>query len=166
MKTKLCLVLFLALGASACMSSGPREPSAVWREIELESPSDRLLWQIALLSADQAGFPLTGGLDPSSGVILTGWRTQLQPFSGKGNRKRAEIRMEPKGPRQWLVRTRVQKQINRSLVAPLDASRAEWEWAPEDSLAAEILLRHIVATINPALEVGEDPKAAQARGRP
>ena len=37
---------------------------------------------------------LAGGLDPSSGVIVTGWRTQLAPFSGDGNRKRAEVRME------------------------------------------------------------------------
>ncbi len=165
MRAKLGSLLSIALVsllATACGSTAPREPDAVWREADLESPSDRVLWKIALLSAEQAGFPLAGGLDPASGVIVSGWRTELAPFSREGNRKRAEIRMEPTGPRQWHVRTRVQKQLNMSLSAPLDATRAEWEWAPEDVLTAEILLRRIVAAFDPVLEVGADPNAPGA----
>jgi hypothetical protein len=142
----LCLGLVLVL---AGCSTTPDEPDPTWRQTEVNAPSDRVLWKVALLAAKQGGFPLMGGLDPASGVIQTGWRTELQPHRGDGNRQRAEIRMEPRGKSVWLVKARVQRQLNMALASPLDPSRAEWEWAPDNPVKAEVLLRHIVSLFDP-----------------
>jgi hypothetical protein len=145
--------LFFTLPLCACSALGSSEPAPSWQSAVVESPSDRVLWKITLLSVERMGFPLASGLDPSSGIVTTGWKTNLQPFSGDGTRARAEVRIEAEGPRQWRVRAHVQKQVNKSLVAPLDPTRAEWEWVPDDSTQTSILLRHIVAAFEPDLEV-------------
>ena len=114
-----------------------------------------MLWKISLLSFEKMGFPLAGGLDPASGEITSGWKTNLQPFSGQGYRTRAELHMTPLGSGRWDVKSRVQKQTNQAIVAPLDLARAEWEWAPEDPVLAAILLHRIKSLLAPELELSE-----------
>jgi len=153
---RFALPLFVLFFCGACGSlSMHPEPDPVWREAEVESPSDRVLWKIVLLEVERMGFPITGGLDPSSGELQSGWLTNLQPFSGKGTRKRAEVHMKPVEKGRWLVRAHVAQQVNRALADPLDPSRAEWEWASEDVVSAEILLRHVVSAMSPTLEIEE-----------
>jgi len=154
-RSVLPFLVLLVCGACGSMTLYP-EPDANWREAEVESPSDRVLWKIILLQVERLGYPITGGLDPSSGEIRTGWRTNLQPFSSKGHRERAEVHMKPVEKGLWTVSTRVQRQINKALADPLDPSRAEWEWDAEDVVGAEILLRHVVSAMSPQLEVDEE----------
>jgi len=159
------LALLSTLLVLAPCSSTPSEPDGSWREVEVSAPSDQVLWKIALLAAGRMDFPLTGRLDPSSGKFVTGWRTSLQPFSGAGNRTRAEVRMEPVSQGRWRVRAHVQKQVNQALVHPLDPTRAEWEWTGDDVLQAEILLRHVVSSLDPALEIQDGSEAPGERLR-
>jgi hypothetical protein len=146
----------LACGLASCSAIGVA-PDPDWQEIEVATPSDRVLWKVLLLAVEHAGFPVTGSLDPAAGEIRTGWKTNLQPFSGKGTRMRAIVTMEPKERRLWLVRSHVQKQVNEALVAPLDPARAEWEWTDDDPLQAQILLRHVLATFPSELELLDAP---------
>ena len=152
-----CLTLLFA----AC-SSTPSEPEGRWFEAEVEAPSDRVLWKIALLSAERMSFPLAQ-LDPGSRQFVTGWRTNLQPFSGDGDRTRAEVRLVPVSTGRWQVQARVQRQVNKALVAPLDPTRAEWEWVQDDVVQAEILLRRVVSALDPDFEPGEETQDAAER---
>ncbi len=158
-------LLALALAWAPCACAGPSaaEEEARWDEIHVHSPSDRVLWQLTLLSLQNLGYPLSSGLNPSSGIVTTGWKTELQPFSGDGTRRRAEVRMKPLEPGLWQVRARVELETNKALVDPLDPSRAEWKSAGDDRKTAEILLMHIRARLDPDLELApepEDPRAA------
>lgn len=156
------LFLLLAL-VPACSGLGTnREPDAAWQERELAAPSDRVIWKLALLSVEQMDFPLAGGLDPSDGEITSGWKTNLQPFGHKGYRTRAVVNMQPTSPGRWHVKTRVQKQTNETVVAPLDAQRADWKWAPDDQVQAGILLHRISVLLSPDLELSEDKKGVDA----
>jgi len=159
------LLALLAAGSllASCSASGGVEPDPVWRQARVEAPSDNVLWKVALLSLEQSDFPLIGGMDPSSGIVMSGWKTQLQPFHGEGDRQRAEIRMEPVAERLWMVKARVQRQRNMALASPLDATRAEWKWDAENPVAAEILLRHIVSLFDSDPIARDDETRTPAR---
>ncbi len=156
MKEFIALAVLL-LGFTAC-SSTPREPDPSWQQGPVQAPSDRVLWKVSLLSLQKMGFPLAGGLDPSSMVAESGWRNHLAPFSGDGFRVMAEVHMDPLGPGEWDVRTRVKKQRNMSIVKPLDARYAEWEWVADDVTAARVLLQHIRTFLEPGIELKERPE--------
>lgn len=141
----------LALGACA---SAPKAPPPNWQEVELHAPSDRVLWKLTLLQVERLGFPLTSGLDPGAGEILTGWRTNLMPFRGQGDRMRLEVRIEPIEAGLWRVRAHVQRQRNMSLTSPLDPRRAEWEWTADHDAEASVFLNHVAAALGPAAEPG------------
>jgi len=145
------LILFAALSTS-CRFVNP-EPDPSWITREVEAPSDRVLWKLALLSVEDSDYPLTGGLDPSAGEITTGWKLNLQPVSRKGYRERALLEMEPTSPGTWTVKARVQKQMNHAMVAPLDPQRAEWKWAPDNDVAAAIILQKIWSLLDPTFEL-------------
>ena len=144
---------------------GNREPDPAWQEARIHSPSDRVLWKLSLLSLERMGFPMSGGLDPASGRIESGWQTHLAPFSRQGYRLRAEVEMTPIEPAFWRVRARVARQSNEALVAPLDPARAEWKWAADDVEQAQILLQHISSLLATDLETTEqeDPLEALMR---
>ena len=146
------LVSCAAIGKSL----GKREPDPNWQTREIQAPSDRVLWKISLLAVEKMGFPLAGGLDPSAGEIKSGWQTHLAPFGRKGYRMRAEVRLSPLERGRWQVETRVARQINDAIVAPLDPSRADWKWEPDDAVQALILLQHISVAFVPDLELPEE----------
>ena len=150
--------LFVALAACASTSE-EEEEEGLWREAEVSAPSDRVLWQLTLLSLQNLGYPLSSGLDPSGGVVTTGWKTDLQPFSGEGMRTRAVVKLSPIEPGRWKVRARVAKELNKAMASPLDATRAEWKEAPDDERTAAIVLMHIRSRLDPKLEIAPAPQA-------
>ena len=135
--------LGLCLLAAGCSSLGNKEPEGSWVEAEVSAPSESVVWSLSLLALEKMNFPRGGSAVPSDRRVVSGWQTNLAPFSRKGYRLRAELEMEPLSPGQWKLRSRVAKQINEAQVAPLDASRAEWKWQPDDTVQAQILLQHI-----------------------
>jgi hypothetical protein len=157
----LAVVLACAAGA-ACDSVARREARAAkearWRELEVAAPSDRVLWQLVLLSLSNQGYPLGPGTDPGQREVESGWKTDLQPFRGEGKRARAVVRMTPLDKGRWTLSARVRIELNQNLVSPLDPVRAEWKPAPDDEAAALILLQHVQARLGPELEVRPRPK--------
>jgi hypothetical protein len=161
------LPLLLSISSLACTSVARQEAldakEARWQMLEVSAPSDRVVWQLTLLSLQSQGYPLAAGSDLGSRLVESGWKTDLQPFRGEGERRRAVVKLTPLGPNRWKLEARVKCEHNQNLVSPLDPVRAEWEHAPDDEAAAKILLRHIGARLRPELEVQPAP-APESRG--
>lgn len=150
------LFALLLPGLVGCVSSN-REPDPVWQEADLDAPNDRLLWKVALRACDKMGFPLGAGLDPSTMVVETGWRTNLQPFRGEGTREKAELRFVPQERGLWTVEARVKRQRNMALARPLDIRYAEWEWFPDDVPTARLLVQHVRSYLSPDIQPVDRP---------
>jgi hypothetical protein len=154
-------ILLLSLLLAACTSVARREAldakQARWTALEVAAPSDRVLWQLTLLALQNQGYPLASGSDPGARQVESGWKTELQPFRGEGQRRRAVVKLTPLAPGRWKLEARVKCEHNQNLVSPLDPVRAEWERAPDDEAAAKILLQHISARLRPELEVQPAP---------
>ena len=154
-------VLLLVLGTSvllavpaACTSAAQAdEARARWHAVQLASPSDRVLWQLMLLSLESQGYPLAAGTDSGARAVESGWKTDMQPFRGMGLRRRANLRLTPLEPGRWKLEARVKLEHNQNLVSPLDPTRAQWEPSPDDEPAAQILLMHVQARLRPELEL-------------
>mgnify|MGYP001610721913 CR=1 FL=1 len=161
------LVLGLACASPvlACKSVARQEAEnekiAQWRTLEVAAPSDRMVWQLMLLALQNQGFPLAAGTDPGSRQVESGWKTDLQPFRGEGNRKKAMLKLAPIEKGRWKLEARVRVEKNENLVTPLDATRAEWEPTGDDPTTAQILLQHVRARLRPELEVGAKPEKPQ-----
>lgn len=157
-RTWLCLLACLGV---ACTSVARREEldskKARWHESEVEAPSDRMVWQLALLSLQSLGYPLAAGSDLGSRQIESGWKTDLQPFRGDGERRRAIVRLSPLEPGHWKLEVRVRVEANQNLVSPLDPVRAEWKQAADDERGALVLLHHIRSRLQPELPLGTPP---------
>lgn len=161
-------LMVLALACAAGCASTAKEPSPDWQSSELEAPSDRVLWKVALQSLQRRGFPLGAGLDRGSMTVESGWRNDLQPFSGEGMRLAAELHMVPVRRGVWRVEARVKKQVNQNLGRPLDPRFAEWEWTADETEEARILVQHIRSLLDPAIEPVErvdDPVEAYLEAR-
>ncbi len=150
------LVLWVPVTTS-CDSVARREEQeeklARWKTAEVAAPSDRMLWQLILLSLQSQGYPLGAGADPGAGQVESGWKTDLQPFRGDGRRWRAVVKMTALEKGRWKLEARVKCEKNQNLVTPLDPVRAEWQHYPDDQAAAQILLQHIQSRLRPELEV-------------
>lgn len=157
----------LVILSAACTSVARQEvldaKEARWQTLEVTAPSDRVVWQLTLLALQSQGFPLAAGSDLGARQVESGWKTDLQPFRGEGERRRAVVKLTPLAPGRWKLEARVKREHNQNLVTPLDPVRAEWEHAADDEAAAKILLQHIRARLRPELEVQPAP-APEARG--
>lgn len=159
-------LLFLVLCLTPACTSVARqealsEKEARWKSLEVEAPSDRLLWQLMLLSVQGQGFPLAAGSDLGSRQLESGWKIDMQPFRGEGTRRRAVLHLTPLEPGRWKVEARVKVEKNQNLVAPLDPVRAEWEPTADDELTAQVLLQQIRARLSPELELVPDKAPAR-----
>lgn len=138
----------------------PEEPDPVLMEAEVVAGSDRLLWDVILLSMRKLNYPESAASQPTEMHAISGWKMELSPFKGEGWRKRAEVTCTPVGPGRWRVETRVAMQVNETLAKTLDPSYAEWEWAADDTGEARVLLFHIRTFLDPQIELSpeeEDP---------
>ena len=158
----LLALLVVATGVlSGCGMTQESEP--LWVDAVVDDvPSDRVLWQVTLLSFERLGYA-RARTDRASMVVESGWKNALAPFSREGYRTKAEVRLEAEGPRRWNVRARVKKQINNSIVNPLDPTYADWEWAEDDSVAARILVQHIRSRFDPEFELRESQDPIETR---
>lgn len=157
--------MLLLVLASACTSVARQESldakEARWQSLEVAAPSDRVVWQLTLLSLQTQGFPLAAGSDLGARQVESGWKTDMQPFRGEGERRRAVVKLTPLAPGRWKLEARVRVEHNQNLVAPLDPVRAEWKAAADDEAGAKILLQHIGARLRPELEVGKSAPEAR-----
>ncbi len=155
MKPVLLASLLLAL-ASCLGTSGSSNPE-LWQTGEVTTASERILWEVTVLSLEKHGFPVGTGVDPTTMEATSGWRYNLAPFRGQGFRQRAIVRYESIGPGRYRVHARVEHQVNMDITRPLDARYAKWEQAQDDPAQAGVLLQRIKAWIGGEFEVGERP---------
>jgi hypothetical protein len=144
------LALGVGLWLTGC-SLAPREPDPTWSVAEAVLPSRRLGLEMAAQAFESGGYQIGTGIDPKALSVASQWRTSLAPFRGKGNRKRAEARLTALEDGRYKLQVRVQCQANMNLSDPLDVGQAEWEWRPEDTVAADILLQKILALLGAPL---------------
>ena len=156
------LVLCAALAASGCSAIEKSEPEPAWQSAVVHAPSDRVLWKLVLQALQRMDYPLGAGLDPGGMKVETGWRLDMHPFSRKGERKMAVLKMKPEERGSWKVEARVKKQTNKELARPLDPRYADWEWEPDDVDEARVLLQHVRS----ALDDGRTLTAPDSGPRP
>ena len=94
---------------------------------------------------------------PATRKVLSGWRTSLAPFRGKGHRERAEVRFEALGDRRFKVEVRVESERNMNLSRPLDPAYAEWEAQADDATSMAILVQRIKGRLGEQIEIGPAP---------
>ena len=150
-----CVLVVLAFCASC--ASNKAEPAGDWQIAEIESPSDRVLWKISLQALQKMGYPLGAGMDPGEMHVESGWKVDLHPFSGRGQRTLAVLDMRPKESGVWTVEARVKRQLNEELARPLDPRFADWQWDADDTDSARILLQHIRSALDPTFQTRERP---------
>lgn len=161
MKLVPCLISLVSLALLAACASRP--PPAEWRDGEIAAASENVLWEVTVIALEKEGYPVGAGLDPAEGRAVSGWRSSLAPFKGKGWRARAHVEYERAAPGRYRLRVRVERELNQDGVRPLDPSYAEWEPAPDDVERANVLLQRIRSYLGGEIEVAEPPRAAVRR---
>ena len=155
------LPLCLALACSIAANTPDQ-----WMTMKAKAPTEDVIWEVALLAALDADYPLGAGVDPATRSATSGWRNSLAPFKGDGYRQRAHMRLEPQADGSYVVSLRVEKQTNEDLVRPMDLQYAKWEDAPDDVEATQILMTQIRARLGDQLEVGEKRSKLPAKPPP
>jgi hypothetical protein len=144
------------LWIGGCMTSKPAE----WVEAEVLAASERVLVEISVLALEKLDFPVGSGVDPTNLHAVSGWRNDLHPFRNQGQRTRAELRYErlgpaegsPAGAQRYRARVRVEREINKDIVRPLDLSYAQWESSPDDTETAKLLLTIVRSFLGTTLQ--------------
>ena len=149
------LALVLAALVASCSVLSP-STTEEWVESEVGTRSEQVLWEVALLSLDKAGFPVGMGADPAARRIETGWQRSLAPFKGAGWREKATIQYERLPDRRYEVKVRVERETNESL-RPLDPSFAKWTPRDDNAARARIILQYLQGYLGDEIEVGEKP---------
>jgi hypothetical protein len=158
----LCLALAVAIpGCSSTESS--RWGKGEWAESSLAAASDRVLWQVTLLSLEKAGFAPGTEMDPVELEARSSWRMSLAPFKGDGFREQAIVRYERLGGGRYEVGVRVRRERNDAMDNPLDAARAEWVEEPDNLERARIVLQFVRSFLGEeAIEVA--PRQSETHG--
>ncbi|MCK6448677.1 MAG: hypothetical protein L6Q99_19970 [Planctomycetes bacterium] len=151
----LVVVVVLAVCGASCKSD---LPAPEWRDGEVTAASENVLWEVTVLALEKEGYPVGAGLDPSTGVALSGWKSSLAPFKGKGWRARAHVKYERTAPGRYRVDVRVEKELNQDLARPLDPSYAQWEPTADDAERAQVLLQRIRSYLGGEIEVADPRK--------
>ena len=153
--SRLVVALLCAL---CCACASLTEPEEEWISDEIEVHSERVLFEVTVLSMQKAGFPLGAGLDPSRLQATSGWHISLAPFRGKGYREQCEVRYTPRAPRKYGVEVRVRRENNDDIARPLDISYAQWEKSPDNKERAAIVLQYIKSMLGSPMPVGPKPE--------
>lgn len=159
----LALALTLPLAACSSTEGGNKWGDGTWVEAQLAAASDRVLWQVTLLSLEKAGFAPGTEMDPVELEARTSWRMSLAPFKGDGFREQAIVRYERLGEGRYDVGVRVRRERNDAMDNPLDAARAEWVEEPDNIERARIVLQFLRSFLGEeAIEVA--PRRSESHG--
>ena len=150
-RATLCPFLLLC----ACAMTSSSEEQGSWVSDEISVVSERILWEVTVLSLQKHDFPIGSGVDPTTMRAVTGWRNDLAPFRGQGFRERAHVRYEGVGPGRYEIHVRVEHQKNMDITRPTDARYAKWEPGEDDTVEASVILQRIKAWIGQDFELGE-----------
>ncbi|MCP3914944.1 MAG: hypothetical protein GY711_05275 [bacterium] len=146
-------VLASAFLACACSSLTPIDPE--WVDGQVQTRSEKVLYDAILISLRKADYPVGMGADSGARKVVSGWLNSASPFKGKGYRQKATVTYEPVGADRFQVNVRVEREINDSF-RPLDPSMADFKPAPDDTAHARVVLQFIVSNVGaPPMEIGD-----------
>lgn len=148
------VALCLALSLSAC-SAFQRQIVPEWRDAEVRTSSETVIYEVVHLSLQKAGYPVGIGADRADRRIESGWFTSTAPFKGDGYRQKATVTYEPADLDSFKVAVRVQRETNESL-RPLDPRYAEWEEADDNAAEAERILQYVRSFLSDGSEFKVD----------
>ena len=77
-----CLLLApLLFALVSCESTGMSSSHPEqWQTSEVTTASERVLWEVTVLSLEKQDFPMGTGVDPTTMEATSGWRNNLAPF--------------------------------------------------------------------------------------
>lgn len=136
--------------------------SPAWEEIELECSSRKRMFDASALALSKAGFPLGTGANPAKSTLRTGWSTSGSPFKGRGYRERAHVTYEQAKKGWFLLRVRVEREINQSF-RPLEEQYSKWEASPDSSESARRVIQFASALLRTSRESDEDSVILETR---
>ncbi len=134
-------VLLLTIGLSSCNLFQARH-SDQWQETTIETQNQKVLFEGLVLALRKEDFKVGSGADAGSHKVVTGWRNHTSPFKGRSYRERANVAYEPTDDGRYLVRVRVEREINHSL-RPLLPNSAKWERAPDQPKVSRRILQYV-----------------------
>jgi len=149
-RATLCALLLLC----ACSTTPDPAEEGTWVSDDISVVSERILWEVTVLSLQKHDFPIGSGVDPTTMHAVTGWRNDLAPFRGQGFRERAHVRYEAAGEARYEIHVRVEHQRNMDITRPTDARYAQWEPGEDDVVEAGVILQRIKAWIGQGFEEG------------
>ena len=113
-----CLLLALALAAAGC--STPRATGAAASD-GFPAPDKEFVFNAAATVLQQQGFaPDREGSSKQTWIVVTHWKNSPAPFSGKGYRERATVKVKdvPERPGYYFTETQVVRQQNNNITEP------------------------------------------------
>lgn len=142
MTLRLLMAALLAVALGAC-SSLYRRVQPQWVEADLPAGSQKVLFEVAHLSLDKAGFDVGVGADPAGHKLSSNWYVSESPFRGKGYRERATLEYsEAETDGEFHVRVRIEREVNNS-PRPLSAEHREWEQDQDNVARANHVLQYM-----------------------
>ncbi len=137
----LLAVLLLAIGFSSCNLFRAQHPEQ-WQETTIETQNQKVLFEGLVLALRKEDFKVGSGADAGARRVVTGWRNHSSPFKGRSYRERATVSYENTDDSRFLVRVRVEREINHSL-RPLLPNSAKWERAPDQPKVSKRILQYV-----------------------
>jgi len=122
----LALLALLLPVAAGCSSSGA---TGELRSDGFRAPAKEFVFDVAADVLRKQGFsPSLESSSKETWTVVTHWDTSLQPFSGKGYRQRATVKVldVPNRPGWYYTETQVVRQMNDNMLEPSNAMVAQW----------------------------------------
>ncbi|MCP5020458.1 MAG: hypothetical protein GY930_01670 [bacterium] len=154
----LLAVLLLAIGLSSCNLFKAQHPEQ-WQKTTIETQNQKVLFEGLVLALRKEDFKVGSGADAGAHQVVTGWRNHSSPFKGRSYRERATVSYETTDDNRYLVRVRVEREINHSL-RPLLPNSAKWERAPDQPKVSMRILQYVHSYLGGEWAPVEDAKAA------
>ncbi len=137
----LLVVLLLAFGFSSCNLFQARHPEQ-WQKTTIMTPNQKVLFEGLVLALRKEDFRVGGGADAGAHQVISGWRSHASPFKGRSYRERAILKYSPNPEGGYLVRVRVERELNQS-IRPLLPNSAKWERAPDQPDVSRRILQYV-----------------------
>jgi hypothetical protein len=134
-------IMLLVFGFSSCRLFQARHPEQ-WMESNIATQNQKNLFEGVVLALAKEDFRVGSGADAGGQEVVSAWRNHASPFKGRSFRERALVRYEMRKEGGFLVRVRVEREINQS-IRPLVPNSAKWEDGPDQPDISKRILQYI-----------------------
>jgi hypothetical protein len=135
------VALLLVVGFSSCNLFQARHPEQ-WQQTTIVTQNQKVLFEGLVLALRKEDFKVGSGADAGAHRVVSGWRAHASPFKGRSHRERAIVLYELKEEGGYLVRVRVERELNQS-IRPLVPHSAKWERAPDQPDVSRRILQYV-----------------------